>query len=65
MVHRVMRVDSRMKVVKQDLVELQSELVDLQEKMAGSFEGLGKELKVLRKENAELQRGMGMIIEEN
>jgi hypothetical protein len=37
----------------------------LQEETAGSFEGLQKELKVLREENAELQRGMGLMIEEN
>jgi hypothetical protein len=65
MVHRVMRVDSGMKVTKRDLVELRSELVDLQEEMAESFEGLQKELKTLREENAELQRGMGVIIQEN
>jgi hypothetical protein len=39
MVHRVMKVDSGMKVVKRDLVELRSELMDLQEEMAGSFDG--------------------------
>jgi hypothetical protein len=65
MVHRVMRVDSRMKVAKRDLVELRSELADLQEETAGSFEGLWKELKTLREENVELQRGMGVIIQEN
>jgi hypothetical protein len=65
MVHRIMRVDSRMKVAKRGLVELRSELTELQEDMAGNFEGLWKELKALREENAELQRGMGLVIEEN
>jgi hypothetical protein len=54
-----------MKVVKRDLVELRSKLVELQEEMAGNFEGLWKELKALREENAELRRGMGLAIEEN
>jgi hypothetical protein len=65
MVHRVMRVDSGMKVAKRDLVGLRSKLADLQEETAGSFEELWKGLKVLRKENAELHRGIKIIIEEN
>jgi hypothetical protein len=65
MVHRVMRVDSGMKVAKRDLVESWSSLVELQEEMVGNFDGLWKELKALREENAELQRVMGLVIEEN
>jgi hypothetical protein len=65
MVHRVMRVDSGMKIVKRDLVELRSKLTELQEETAGNFEGLWKELKVLREENTELRRGIGLAIEEN
>jgi predicted nucleic acid-binding Zn-ribbon protein len=65
MVHRVMRVDSGMKVAKRDLVELRSKLTELQEEMAGNFEGLRKELKALREEYAELRRRMGLAIKEN
>jgi hypothetical protein len=65
MIYRVMRVDSGMKVAKRDLVVLRSKLADLQEETAGSFEELWKGLKVLRKENAELHRGIKIIIEEN
>jgi hypothetical protein len=65
MVHRVIRVDSGMKVANRDLVELRSELAELQEETVGNFEGLQKELKTLREENAGFQREMGVIIEEN